>query len=156
VLDHERATAAWLPIAAVPGLTLLSRDPPVYLVPNFLSPEECASLAAAGLPGLHRSIVVDGVAGKAPAPSRTSESCYLSKESTAWLAARVTTLTGKSASTQEPPQVRCLAARWRCSLSTRRGARSWRRRIVARSGVRCSVPQRPTTDTFGLQQVVRR
>jgi hypothetical protein len=106
VKDHERAEARWLPIATWPGLAQLSRDPPVFMVPNFLTPEECTSLAAAGLPGLHRSIVVDGVAGKAPAPSRTSESCYLSKESTTWLAARVEALTGKPASTHEPPQVR--------------------------------------------------
>lgn len=32
----------------------------MYAVHGFLTPAECAALQAAGLPGLHRSIVVDG------------------------------------------------------------------------------------------------
>lgn len=44
-------------------------------------------------------------AGKSPAPSRTSESCYLAKEKTTWLSSKVEALLGKAAPTQEPPQV---------------------------------------------------
>lgn len=44
-------------------------------------------------------------AGKSSAPSRTSESCYLSKETYRWLHERVEALTGKPPATHEPPQV---------------------------------------------------
>ena len=107
VRDDERARAQFLQpqLAAFPGAVRACADPPVYVIPGFLNPSECEALAAAGAPGLHRSIVVDGTLGKAPAPSRTSESCYLTKDSTAWLADRVAVLTGKPPATQEPPQV---------------------------------------------------
>ena len=83
-----------------------SAMPPVFTVRGFLSPDECALLIESGRANLRRSIVVDGKAGKSPAPSRTSESCYLHKESTAWLAERIEQLLpGKGAPTHEPPQV---------------------------------------------------
>jgi len=83
----------------------VSSAPPIFTVDGFLSPAECSALMAAGSAGLKRSIVVDGAAGKSAAPSRTSESCYLPKDETGWLAARVAALLGKPAATQEPPQV---------------------------------------------------
>ena len=106
-LDAEdRRTASFLsPHPATPGLSRVHADPPIWSVPSFLSEAECALLLEAGRPGLHRSIVVDPAAGKAPAPSRTSSSCYLLKSDTAWLAARVEALTGKPQAMQEPPQV---------------------------------------------------
>jgi hypothetical protein len=79
--------------------------PPIYVVENFLTPEECDLLIETGRAGLKRSIVVDGKAGKVSAPSRTSESCYLQKEKTVWLADKINALTGKPQSTHEPPQV---------------------------------------------------
>jgi hypothetical protein len=70
-----RASAAFMRIdESHPGVERVHADPPVFRVAGFLSPDECARVLAAGLPGLARSIVVDGAAGKSPAPSRTSES----------------------------------------------------------------------------------
>jgi hypothetical protein len=74
-------------------------------VDNFLSKEEIDKLVQAGLPGLKRSIVVDAKDGKSPAPSRTSESCYLDKHEFAWLHEKVSKLTNKAPSTHEPPQI---------------------------------------------------
>jgi hypothetical protein len=48
-------------------------------------------------------------AGKSAAPSRTSESCYLSKERVAWLHERIAALTGKPVACHEPAQVRGVA-----------------------------------------------
>lgn len=64
-----------------------------------------SALQELGSPGLKRSIVVDGSEGKTSAPTRTSESTFLKKTSTTWLAAKITALTGKPDSTQEPAQV---------------------------------------------------
>jgi hypothetical protein len=75
-------------------------DPPIYEVADFLSPEEIDVILAAGVPGLKRSIVVDAAAGKSPASSRTSQSCYLDKPSFRWLGDKVAALTGKPFSTQ--------------------------------------------------------
>lgn len=107
ISDAARHLATWQPIAlGYPGLQRVSADPPLYAVPGFLTPAECDALIAAAAPGLHRSIVVDGAAGQAPAPSRTSESCYLLKSDTAWLAAKVAALLGGAPpACQEPPQV---------------------------------------------------
>lgn len=44
-------------------------------------------------------------AGKSAAPSRTSESCYLSKTSQSWFHQKIALLTGKAPSTHEPAQV---------------------------------------------------
>lgn len=85
---------------------LLVLSPLLRLQANFLSAEECAALMEAGRPGLHRSIVVDGVAGKSPAPSRTSTSCYLNKDKCQELLKRVEELlNGKPMAHFEPPQV---------------------------------------------------
>ena len=105
VRDEDRVVSMFVTPLTWPNIIRVTQDPPIYVVPNFLNEVECTGLAAAAQPNLHRSIVVDGVAGKSPAPSRTSESCYLTKESTTWLAQRVAALVGKPASTQEPPQV---------------------------------------------------
>ena len=61
------------------GLERVHEMPPIYLVHDFLSAEECDELKRVGGPGLKRSIVVDGKAGKTSAPTRTSESCFLNK-----------------------------------------------------------------------------
>lgn len=104
--DEDRASASFLQInLAYPKLKQVSRDPPIFEVPDFLTKEECDALVAAGLPGLKRSIVVDAAAGKSAAPSRTSESCYLDKSAFSWLHAKVQALTTKSIETHEPPQV---------------------------------------------------
>lgn len=105
-LVENRLTAQWLQIdATFPGTRQISNDPPVFVVDNFLTREECALLIQGGAPGLGRSIVVDGQAGKSPAPSRTSESCYLLKEHVPWLHERAARLTLKAAVTHEPPQI---------------------------------------------------
>ena len=104
--DGERSRASWQPVdASFPGLSRVCADPPVYEIEGFLTPAEVETVLAAGVPGLRRSIVVDGTAGKSAAPSRTSESCYLDKAPFRWLAERVAALTGKAPETQEPCQV---------------------------------------------------
>jgi len=75
-------------------------DPPIFEIADFLSPEEIDVILAAGVPGLKRSIVVDAAAGKSPASSRTSQSCYLDKPTFRWLGDKVAALTGKPFSTQ--------------------------------------------------------
>ena len=105
--EDARSTAKWQPVTH-PALVRVSDDPPVFEVPGFLSPEECEHVRKSGEPGLARSIVVDGAAGKSPAPSRTSESCYLDSNAAGltWLQARVSALcAGKAMATQEPVQV---------------------------------------------------
>lgn len=54
---------------------------------------------------MKRSIVVDGTAGKSSAPTRTSQSCFLNKGSVSWLCDKVSKLTLKPSTHQEPPQV---------------------------------------------------
>ena len=105
VIVENRAAARWLQLNPAIPATRLCADPPIYAVENFLTPEECQLLISAGAPGLSRSIVVDAKDGKSPAPSRTSESCYLLKSSTEWLHARVAALTGMPSVTHEPPQI---------------------------------------------------
>lgn len=106
VADHERGSISFISInEAFPGVRRVSRDPPIYEVPNFLSDAEIAAIMTTGVPGLARSIVVDAAAGKSAAPSRTSESTYLDKAAFAWLGAKVSALTGKPFETQEPPQL---------------------------------------------------
>lgn len=58
-----------------------------------------------GMSGLKRSIVVDGTEGKTSAPTRTSQSTFLRKTDTVWLAEKVARLTGKPEATQEPAQL---------------------------------------------------
>lgn len=104
--DADRPTAQYVAVnPAYPGVRKANDVPPMYAVENFLSPEECALLIDSGRKGLKRSIVVDGQAGKSAAPSRTSESCYLLKEQTVWLADKINALIGKPQETHEPPQV---------------------------------------------------
>ena len=104
---EDQFSATYTPVNLdFPGLERLNQYPPVYIVHDFLTNEECEILITEATPGLKRSIVVDGKAGKSPAPSRTSESCYLLKDKTVWLGEKVTRLlSGKSHDTQEPPQV---------------------------------------------------
>ena len=106
IVGEDRTAARWLQLnRAWPGLLQACADPPVFVAPAFLSAAECDALIAAGAPGLARSIVVDGEAGKSPAPSRTSESCYLLKADQAWLHGRVAALTGMQPGAHEPPQI---------------------------------------------------
>lgn len=94
-----------VPNLSYPGLKLVHSTPPMYEIESFLSAEECDRLKALAAPGLKESIVVDGVAGKTAAPSRTSKSCFLAKTDTEWLSKKVELLTRKPAAHQEPAQV---------------------------------------------------
>ncbi len=80
-------------------------QPPVYIVDNFLTSEECERLQDAARADLGRSIVVDGKDGKVAAPSRTSSSCYLNKSNTVWFSEKISKLTGQPILNQEPAQV---------------------------------------------------
>lgn len=89
---------------AYPGLRILNNDPPLFCVDNFLSPAECDFL-------IHNSQDIFGpapVVGKGEgevSPSRTSSTCYLSREDLPGLLQKISCLTGKPIEHCELPQV---------------------------------------------------
>ncbi len=102
----ERLGARFLGISeSSPRVSLVASDPPIYVVRDFLSPEECLKLREEATPGLKRSVVVDAVGGISPSMTRTSSSCYLRKADTLWLGDRIARLLGHPIEAQEPPQV---------------------------------------------------
>ena len=107
-----------------PGLEVLNQDPPVYQIEDLLSREECEWLMTRSLPLLERAPVVkladtagagasnaaDPTAGQAressgAVESRTSSTCFLSRESCAELLTRVCDLTNKTPDCCELVQV---------------------------------------------------
>lgn len=95
----------YLDLHAFPHTKMIHKDPPVYLIENFLSHSECEFIIKFSENDVTTSRVVDRVTGQAIThPSRTSQSCYhgyILK----WLVKRVQRLTGVPQSHQEPTQV---------------------------------------------------
>jgi prolyl 4-hydroxylase len=88
-----------------PGLRMVSYNPPVYLVDNFLSPENCELLMQSTEASLVRAPVV-GVGNGEISQSRTSWTCYLKREDVPSVTEAVSRLLqGKSISHIECPQV---------------------------------------------------
>ena len=87
-----------------PGLRVLNSSPPVFAVDNFLSPLECQFLVTVASDSFGPAPVVGKGAGEVSA-SRTSSTCYLSREDLPDLMRKVSVLTGKPIEHCELPQV---------------------------------------------------
>jgi prolyl 4-hydroxylase len=105
------------PINEYPGLRKVYDEPPIYLVPDFLSSAECDALICASFGRLQPAHVVgrgDGATNsfgyrQGRTPGRTSRTCTLSKVDTAAtvLMDKAVALTSKPATHMELPQVGC-------------------------------------------------
>lgn len=87
-----------------PGVRVLRSDPPVFAVDQFLTPIECQFLVAVASDSFGPAPVVGKGAGEVSA-SRTSSTCYLSREDLPDLMRKVSLLTGKPIEHCELPQV---------------------------------------------------
>lgn len=95
----------FLDLHAFPQTKMIHKDPPVYLIENFLSHDECAHIIKISEPYVTVSHVVDEKTGLGvPHPSRTSHS-YYHGYNLKWLVNRVHRLTGVPQNHQEPTQV---------------------------------------------------
>lgn len=89
---------------AFPGIELVSQQPPVYTIPNFLSADECQALMREGEPYLVPSPVVGKGSGEV-SQARTSQTCYFAREDLPFLMERVYHLLGKPSEHVELPQI---------------------------------------------------
>ena len=95
----------YLELNPFPKKKLIHNDPPIYMVENFLSSDECKYIINLSNKKVRKSLVVDPKTGRGVThPSRTSESCYHAYD-IKWLISRVNRLTGVSQQFQEPTQV---------------------------------------------------
>jgi hypothetical protein len=95
----------YLELNPFPKKRLIHNDPPIYIVDNFLSSDECKYIINLSEKKVRKSLVVDPKTGRGVThPSRTSESCYHAYD-IKWLISRVNRLTGVSQQFQEPTQV---------------------------------------------------
>lgn len=89
------------------------RDPPIFAVEKFLSPEQCDRLICLSFGRLQDAHVVGRGEGatntfgyrQGKTPGRTSRTCTLSKEEAAFLIAKAEALAHTSSKTMELPQV---------------------------------------------------
>ena len=101
----KTSSKGYLELLPFPNKKLVNDDPPIYIVENFLSHEECEKIIKISEKNVHISHVVDSATGQGvPHPSRTSHSCYHAYN-IKWLVNRVKRLTGVSQQFQEPTQV---------------------------------------------------
>lgn len=87
-----------------PGLRVLSSDPPVFAVDDFLSPAECDFLINAASDSLQTAPVVGRGAGEVT-QARTSSTCFLAREDLPEYIDKISALTGKPPEHCELPQV---------------------------------------------------
>lgn len=85
-----------------PGLRVLNKNPPIFIVDNFLTPFECEYLINASRDSFIRSSVIgdsniDDV--------RTSSSFYLSRADVPSFMRKLSLLTGKPTDHMEAPQI---------------------------------------------------
>jgi prolyl 4-hydroxylase len=92
--------------AAFTGLRRVNIDPPVYVVDNFLTEDECANLIDTAGPLLQRS-KTHAAAGSEATKGRTSLTCHLPKTTfpCPMLLKKIQLLTGKPYGHMELPQV---------------------------------------------------
>jgi len=101
----KTGTKGYLELNPFPKKKLIHNDPPIYMVENFLSSDECKYIINLSHKKVRKSLVVDPKTGRGVThPSRTSESCYHAYD-IKWLISRVNRLTGVSQQFQEPTQV---------------------------------------------------
>mmetsp|Transcript_12577 Transcript_12577/g.37410 ORF Transcript_12577/g.37410 Transcript_12577/m.37410 type:complete len:247 (+) Transcript_12577:209-949(+) len=97
--------ANYLPLNPMyPGIRSLHADPPVFLVDNFLAPEECDALIEAARGHMTPAPVVGPGNGEVSL-SRTSSTCYLAREDLPTICTKVCALAGKPVEHLELPQV---------------------------------------------------
>jgi len=78
-------------------------DPPLYAIKNFLSEEECKTMIDLASPHLIQSIVTDEK--EYVSDTRTSSTYFYTRETSLWLAERVSKLFNISIEQQEYPQI---------------------------------------------------
>ena len=87
-----------------PNLQVLHQNPPLFAIPNFLTPTECDFLICIAQDCLSPAPVVGKGAGEVT-PSRSSSTCYLAREDLPEYLNKVSLLTGKPIKHCELPQV---------------------------------------------------
>jgi len=101
----KTSAKGYLELNPFPKKKLIHQNPPIYIVENFLSSDECKYIINMSDKKVRKSLVVDPKTGRGVThPSRTSESCYHGYD-IKWLISRVNRLTGVSQQFQEPTQV---------------------------------------------------
>ncbi|CAJ1953963.1 unnamed protein product [Cylindrotheca closterium] len=87
-----------------PGVRMLHNNPPMFVVDNFLTPQECQFLIQAADDAWTPAPVVGAGTGEI-SQARTSSTCYLAREDVPDLMRKVAVLTGKPIEHCELPQV---------------------------------------------------
>jgi len=90
---------------AFPGLTLMHYNPPIFVVENFLSKNECQFLMSACDSCFERAKVVAGKGDGEIHPDRTNSSFSFAREDVPILMDKISRLTNKPADQCEPPQI---------------------------------------------------
>lgn len=93
-------------------LLLAENDPPIYAIPDFLTPAECDFLIDSAQNEFTIAPVVGPGVGTVSA-SRTSSTCYLAREDLPLLMEKVSRLTNKPVKHCELPQVSLYEKNWR-------------------------------------------
>jgi len=105
VQDHPNISPVYNGVnPTYPGLQVLNQNPPIFAVPDFLTPTECDFLVCVAQDCFSPAPVV----GKGPgevSSSRTSSTCYLAREDLPEYLRKVSMLTGKPVEHCELPQV---------------------------------------------------
>lgn len=106
---RDRPPTAALPVfngvnPDYPGLRVLSSDPPVFAIDDFLSPAECDFLINAASDALQTAPVVGRGAGEVTV-ARTSSTCFLARQDLPEYMDKISALTGKPPGHCELPQV---------------------------------------------------
>lgn len=83
----------------------IHETPPIYLVKDFLTREECAELMRLAKPLLESSMVQSKTGANCVSENRTSHTCYLDKSEAAEVVRKIEALTGCPANRMEIPQV---------------------------------------------------
>ena len=101
----KTSAKGYLELNPFPKKRLIHSDPPVYVIDDFLSPNECKYIIQMSEKKVEKSLVVDPLSGAGvPHPSRTSFSFYHGYD-IKWLISRVYRLTNIPQENQEPTQV---------------------------------------------------
>jgi prolyl 4-hydroxylase len=107
-VQHLQINTAYPNVQQVPNT-----DPPIFVVDNFLSPEECATLQDSARSWMHRAPVVGKGIGVS-SHARTSTTCFLDRDKFPEIMGKVSALTNKPIDDFEYPQVGRYANTQRC------------------------------------------
>jgi prolyl 4-hydroxylase len=105
VQDHPNISPVYNGVnPSYPGLQVLNQNPPIFAVPDFLTPTECDFLVCVAQDCFSPAPVVGQGPGEVSS-SRTSSNCYLAREDLPEYLRKVSLLTGKPVEHCELPQV---------------------------------------------------